>query len=171
MEISQRSILMMPLIALASAVGANGQSVTTDTIAIIRQIENPGNITVTIPAGLDKRLTAEQTGENATTTEQDESKAASTSRNTTRVGYRVQVLDDNNPRTAKHEAQNRRRLIESRFSEYRTYVVFNSPYWRVKVGDFRTRSEADAAMASIRAAFPKFSNQLRVVRDKINVSR
>ncbi len=82
----------------------------------------------------------------------------------------MQVFDDNNVRTAKHEAQNRKRQVESRFPEFRAYMQFNSPYWRVKVGDFRTRSEADAALAAIRAAFPSIGNQMRVVRDHINAN-
>jgi len=48
-------------------------------------------------------------------------------------------------------------------------MTFNSPYWRVKVGDFRTRGEAEAAMAEIREAFPSLSSHLRIVRDKINI--
>ncbi len=166
MEIRRVSVLLM---SSALAVASYAQSEAQDTIAIIRQIETPGNISVTIPAGLEKLLMPQQEVESPVT-EQEDTKPA-TSKPTTRVGYRVQVFDDNNPRTAQHEAQNRRRLIENRFSEYRVYTVFNSPYWRVKVGDFRTRSEADAAMAAIRSSFPNFSSQLRVVRDKINVTR
>ncbi len=50
----------------------------------------------------------------------------------------------------------------------RSYIMFNSPYWRVKVGDFRTRAEAEAAMAELRHAFPSMAAYMRIVRDKIN---
>lgn len=61
-------------------------------------------------------------------------------------------------------------MMESRFPEWRSYVQFNSPYWRVKVGDFRSRAEAEAAIEDMRRAFPYMSAQLRLVRDHINLS-
>lgn len=85
-----------------------------------------------------------------------------------RAGYRVQVFDDNNVRTAKQDAQSRKNQIESRFPQFPVYVTFNSPYWRVKVGDFKSRGEAEAAMAEIKHAFPAMAKSLRIVRDRIN---
>lgn len=84
-----------------------------------------------------------------------------------KAGYRVQIFDDNNVRTAKQEAQSRKQQIETHFPHLSAYVTFNSPYWRVKVGDFTTRSEAEAAMAEIRQAFPAMAKSLRIVRDRI----
>ncbi len=142
---------------------------TADTLNIVQRIEAPGNISISLPDGLLKRL--EKSQDSALPAEgEDAEKTAdkAQTKNTSRVGYRVQVFDDNNVRTAKHDAQNRKRQMENRFPEFRTYMQFNSPYWRVKVGDFRTRSEADAALAAIRAAFPSLGGQMRVVRDHIN---
>ena len=130
---------------------------------IISQIEEDGYITVNIPIQLNSLLSYDSSDSQHGTedsTEQVKSIA--------KVGDRVQVFDDNNVRSAKTQAQERKNMIENRFPEFRAYVQFNSPYWRVKVGDFHTRSEAEAAMAAIRSAFPAFANQLRVVRDKIN---
>lgn len=133
-----------------------------DSIDIVERINNSGNITVEIPAALMQRL---QPAETQTVEESTHNASVAPA---TRVGYRVQVFDDNNVSTAKHQAQARRQQMQSRFPEFRTYIQFNSPYWRVKVGDFKTRSEAEAAMGTIRAAFPALGPQLRVVRDRIN---
>lgn len=160
------TVLALAMIALKS----HAQSETADTLNIIQQIEAPGNITVTVPEGLVKLLSHGKTTEITTEEDSDSKSSAQTSKTTARVGYRIQVFDDNNVRTAKHEAQNRKRQIESRFPEYNVYTQFNSPYWRVKVGDFRTRSEAEAALAALRSAFPGYSSQLRVVRDRINAT-
>ena len=130
------------------------------TASIIDQINNSGTITVTAPAGLDGRLV--QTPQ---TSEAEEQQSATPAR---RTGYRVLVFDDNTPSTAQHAAQTRRQQIAARFPEFAVYVQFNSPYWRVKVGDFRTRSDAENALAAIRQAFPQFAAQLRIVRDHIN---
>lgn len=87
---------------------------------------------------------------------------------TSRTGYRVLVFDDNNPRTARSQAESRHRQMQAEFPQMRAYVTFNSPYWRVKVGDFRTRGEAEAAMAELRHKFPALAAYMRIVRDKIN---
>lgn len=83
-------------------------------------------------------------------------------------GYRVQVFLDNNPSTAKSTARSRANAISSRFPEMRTYVTYNSPYWRLRVGDFRTHAEAAAAAEELRQAFPRSAKEIRVVRDNIN---
>lgn len=83
-------------------------------------------------------------------------------------GYRVQVFLDNNPSTAKGTARSRANAINSRFPELRTYVTYNSPYWRLRVGDFRTQAEAAAAAEDLRHAFPRSAKEIRVVRDNIN---
>lgn len=154
------------VLMVAPAAGAQAQA---DTAAIISKIEAAGRIHVIIPEGLSSRLQPDSNSPAEVAEEESETAApAQTAHRTSAVGYRVQVFDDNNVRTAKHEAENRKRQMESRFPEFRVYMQFNSPYWRVKVGDFRTRSEAEAAMAAIKSAFPGLNSQLRVVRDHIN---
>lgn len=86
------------------------------------------------------------------------------------IGYRVQVFSDNNPRTAKNEARRKQRSIAERFPHYRTYVTYTSPYWRLKVGDFRSQSEAQAAANELRQEFPAYSKEIRVVRDRVNLT-
>lgn len=140
---------------------------TTPKPTIIEEIESSSAITVHYPAALAERLQTEATVA-APTEEEPAAAAAPTTATATRVGYRVLVFDDNDARTAKHQAQARSQQIQGRFPEWHTYIQFNSPYWRVKVGDFKTRSEAEGAMAAIRAAFPAYGSQLRVVRDKIS---
>lgn len=131
---------------------------------IIEEIESRGLITVNVPAELENVLLFNQQAAASSHHSEEEVEEAPTQR----VGYRIQVFDDNNPRTAKAQAEERKRMIENKFPEFRAYTTFNSPYWRVKVGDFRTRSEAEAALGAIRSAFPSLGSQLRVVRDKIN---
>lgn len=134
-------------------------------VPLIEEIEQHGLIRVNIPKELENKLTyhepANATQPNRADDEVQTSKAV-------KVGYRIQVFDDNNPQTAKAGASERKALIENKFPEFQGYVTFNSPYWRVKVGDFRTRSEAEAAMGALRVAFPTLASQFRVVRDKIN---
>lgn len=83
-------------------------------------------------------------------------------------GWRIQVFSDSNQRSAKGEARAKSRNISSRFPQYRTYVTYNSPYWRLRVGDFKSQSEANEAADEIKQAFPSYAKEIRVVRDRIN---
>ena len=160
------------IIASLLALSVSGPSLTAqtpaDSLPKLREITDPGSITLILPAGMTRCLAPRTSSVVIEDEHHDKPESVAHSQGNTRVGYRVQVFDDNNVMSAKHEAQSRKQQIESRFPEFRTYVQFNSPYWKVKAGDFRTRSEADAAMAAIRAAFPSYASQIRVVRDRIN---
>ena len=158
--------LTAPLIAAAMAVSAVFAE-TTDLLTIVDRLNAEGVITVTQPAALGERLVREAAPVAEEVADGGAQEAVAPVHHG-RAGFRVQVFDDNNVRTARHEAQARKNQIELRFPEYKAYVTFNSPYWRVKVGDFASRSEAEAAMAEIRQAFPGMARSLRIVRDRIN---
>ena len=160
----KRSTAILVSVAMAAtAVCAQ----TTDSLTIVDRLNAGGVITVIQPAGLGARLVREVTPV-AEEIADDGMQETVAPVHHGRAGFRVQIFDDNNVRTARNEAQARKKQIELRFPEYKAYVTFNSPYWRVKVGDFTSRSEAEAAMAEIRQAFPKIARSLRIVRDRIN---
>lgn len=101
---------------------------------------------------------------------EDQSLAGADNKESARdLGYRIQVFSDNNIRTAKSNAEYRKRQIESQMPEIRGYLTFDSPYWRVRVGDFRTQAEAASAMRSLKEAFPAFANDLRIVRVSLHL--
>jgi hypothetical protein len=85
-------------------------------------------------------------------------------------GYRIQVFSDSNPRTARNEARAKAGNIAARFPEYRTYVTYDAPYWRLRIGDFRSYEAAHEALSAIKEAFPAYRRELRVVRDRININ-
>ncbi len=85
------------------------------------------------------------------------------------VGYRIQAYTDNNQRTAKASAQARARAIAMRFPQYRSYISYNAPSWRLRIGDFKSRQEAQAALSRIRGVFPSYAREMTIVRDHINV--
>lgn len=85
------------------------------------------------------------------------------------VGYRIQAYTDNNQRTAKAAAQARARAIAMKFPQYRFYISYNAPSWRLRIGDFKSQSEAQAALARIRSVFPSYAREMTIVRDHINV--
>ena len=85
------------------------------------------------------------------------------------VGYRIQAYTDNNPRTAKGAAQKRARDIAMKFPQYRSYITYKAPSWRLRIGDFKTQREAQAALHRIKSVYPNFAREMVIVRDRINI--
>ncbi|MBQ0157788.1 MAG: SPOR domain-containing protein [Bacteroidales bacterium] len=67
-------------------------------------------------------------------------------------GFRVQVYTGGNQRKHKQMAQAVAAKVKKAFPELSTYVNFNSPQWICRVGDFRTRGDANRYAQKIRAA-------------------
>lgn len=148
------------------------------TSPVIDSISAGGAIIVNVPQSLMKRLcpprsaVVEMVDTVATASDDGATpvKTAVAAPSGKMGGYRIQVFSDNNSRTAKSEARARARDISAQFPQYATYVVYNSPYWRLRVGNFRTQEEANAAAHSLKAAFPSYSREIRVVKDTITLS-
>lgn len=133
------------------------------TLSVVNVINASGTISITQSQALKQYVACPEVpvGDN-------ETESVSTPQNT-RNGYRVLVFDDNNPQTAHSAARNREAAFQQQFPQWRAYVSFNSPYWQVKVGDFRSRAEAEAAMAEIRELHPSLGAYMRIVRERINI--
>lgn len=151
---------IVTLSALTSYAQSPATTSEPDSIDIVRELNSTGRINITQPDGIQLRDTPTDNDENADN--------SGVSRPRSGTGYRVEVFADNNVRTAKSRATAKQRNIKARLPQYRVYLTFQSPYWRVRVGDFRTRGEAEGAMAEIRRLFPSYSSDLRIVRDRIN---
>lgn len=134
---------------------------------IVADIESRGNIRIHQPAALDSLL-RRQAG-NAQSAENGAAASETESAQHSRSGYRVQIFEDNNPHTARRNAEAYNARMQAEFPHIRTYMSFNSPYWRVKAGDFRSKAEAEAVLAELRHAFPALAAYMRIVRDKINI--
>lgn len=68
-------------------------------------------------------------------------------------GWRVQIFFDagaNSKRKAT-EAQNR---FTSRYQGTEAYLSFKEPYYRIRVGDFRSRIEAEGFLQKIKGEYP-----------------
>ena len=141
--------------ALLTALPAAADDQAPDIVAHI--IEADTTTVIQLPDGLDDRL-------RYTEPVKEPVKA-----HNGMAGYRIQVFSDNNVRTAKNEARKKEMTVAARFPQYRTYRIYSAPYWRVRVGDFRTNADAEAAAQALRSAFPAFSREIRVVKDRINV--
>lgn len=153
-------LLICTLAALALSTADLAAVNPSDSVTIVSAINASGSIVVSQPAEVNALLIKVPGA--------DDLSEESHKSNVSKVGYRVQVFDDNNPRTARRNAEAYHAQMQKQFPEFRSYLSFNSPYWRVRVGDFHNRAEAEAVMAEIRRAVPALSAYLRIIRDKIN---
>ena len=84
-------------------------------------------------------------------------------------GYRTQVFSGNNQRASKDEAFNKEKEIKELFPDVPTYVSYNAPFWKLRVGDFRSHEEAYHMMRQLMAAFPKYGKEMYIVREEIKI--
>lgn len=84
-------------------------------------------------------------------------------------GFRTQVFSGNNQRQSKDEAFNKEKEINEMFPEVPTYVSYNAPFWRLRVGDFRTHEEAYHLMRQLKQAFPSYGKEMYIVQEEIRL--
>lgn len=84
-------------------------------------------------------------------------------------GYRVQIFSGNSQNKSKNEAFHKEGKVKSLFPEINTYVTFKSPFWRLRIGNFRNFEEADQTMRKLKRAFPEFGKEMYVVKDEIKI--
>ena len=69
------------------------------------------------------------------------------------TGYRVRIFFDNR-QTARNESENTLKRFKQLFPEVAAYRIYANPYFKVTVGDFRTKTEAMSLLTRIKGAFP-----------------
>lgn len=84
-------------------------------------------------------------------------------------GFRIQIFSGNNQRVSKNEAFSKEADLKSVFPELSTYVKYNAPFWRLRVGDFQTYQDAQNMLMQLRRSFPAFGREMSIVREKIQV--
>lgn len=84
------------------------------------------------------------------------------------MGYRIQVFSSNNQYSAKTEAFRRETAIKQSVPDITSYVKYQAPFWRVRVGDFQTYEDAYAKLVEFRKKFA-FGREMSIVRETINL--
>lgn len=152
-----RYALTIVLVLSGLNAGWCGDTADVDIITHLNS-NSGGQVTVVVPEQLKERLKQENGDPNNGVPR----KAVASN-----VGYRIQVFSGNSS-TAKREAQVRERNIISRFPQMRPYIGYKAPSWRLRVGDFRTRDEAQDMLKQLKKVFPAYAREMTVVVDRIN---
>ena len=88
----------------------------------------------------------------------------------TAKGYRLLVINTNK----RDEAIAAKTKVYTYFPELKAYLIYQSPYFKVKVGNFKDRKEADEFRIQLNRHFPKgvfIVNDIIEVRPEDNASR
>jgi len=78
-------------------------------------------------------------------------------------GFRIQIFSGSD-RKGAYTAQAK---IQDRFPELHTYLSYRDPNFKVKVGDFRSRIEAEKMVEEMRPAF----TGMYIISEKINLPK
>ncbi|MDR1683139.1 MAG: SPOR domain-containing protein [Candidatus Symbiothrix sp.] len=87
----------------------------------------------------------------------------------TRPGFRVQVFMGSKPGAARAEATSKQNTIKEQFPELPVYMTYNAPNWKLTVGDFTTREEANLVKQQLQRAFPEFGQEMYLVSATIKM--
>lgn len=66
-------------------------------------------------------------------------------------GYRLLIVNTNK----RDEAIDAKTKVYTHFPDLKAYLVYQSPYFKLKAGNFRTRDEAERYRKTMSAIFPK----------------
>ena len=75
-------------------------------------------------------------------------------------GFRVQIFTG----ADRKEAYNTQAKFQEQFPDVRTYVIYNDPNFKVRVGDFRTRLDAEKMQDELK----KWFTGMFIIQEKIN---
>ncbi len=83
-------------------------------------------------------------------------------------GYRVQIYSSNQQQSAKGEALNLEDALQDKIDQP-VYVIYLPPFWKVRIGDFRSYDDARDYKNEFVQAYPDLIGETYIVRDKIKV--
>ncbi|WP_127126595.1 SPOR domain-containing protein [Pseudoflavitalea rhizosphaerae] len=78
-------------------------------------------------------------------------------------GFRIQVVSTND----RNKAFTAKSTIYQQFPELKAYLLYQSPFYKLKVGNFIKREDAEEYLSSIKQYFP---SGVYIVRDVIEVT-
>ena len=81
-------------------------------------------------------------------------------------GYRIRVFYDNGPQ-ARDRSEAIEQLLKKQFPEVLVYRSFESPNYKVSIGDFRTKDEALRIYNALKGTYPTAF----IIKESINYPR
>ena len=146
-------VLLLSVTVLSSSLVAQERTQEQDIFTQITTQSSGGNVTITQSNWL-RNLVGKTTFH--------------TARSSVHMGYRIQVYTSN-MRGAKQEAYRLASRVRGAAPELSTYVTYSAPFWRLSVGDYSSRQEAQQQLNALRAAHPQLMREAYIVREKVRI--
>ncbi len=81
-------------------------------------------------------------------------------------GFRIQVFSDSG-NNSKTKAQSTQEELIARYPQMGVYLTFKSPNYKVRIGDFRSRLDAQRFLNELAADYPNAF----IINDQINITK
>jgi hypothetical protein len=85
-------------------------------------------------------------------------------------GYRIQVYKGGSSRADEAAARSAGRKIQLLF-DLEPYIIYNNPDWVCRVGDFKTREDANEYKEILNNLFPNLKGSTYVVQDQVIIKK
>ncbi|NDV79253.1 SPOR domain-containing protein [Dysgonomonas sp. 511] len=82
-------------------------------------------------------------------------------------GFKIQVFSGNNQQRSKREAESKKAQVRSAFPELEAVVNFQSPVWRLRVGNFVKKEDAETVLKEMKKKLPSLGREMYVVSDVV----
>lgn len=128
--------------------------------ALSNSVDGEGIISIRMPIFLQNNITSNNINTANNPLLNDEANFNSSR------GFRVQLYNGNS-RNSKDEAYSRANVLKSKFSNKSSYITYKAPFWRLLVGDFRTKNEASAFADELKKSLPQYRREIYVVPSNI----
>lgn len=83
-------------------------------------------------------------------------------------GYKIQAYSGNLA-NSRSIATSREKQVNALYPELMPVVEYDAPFWRLRIGNFVERGEAQQALQDLKKAFPAFAREMYIVRSQIKV--
>lgn len=154
-------LLMLFCVAGVSAQEATDEPIQTIFDDLQTSKTGKGEVIIHQPEALRKMIGVRMYGENVEKTD--------SSTYLKIQGFRTQVFSGNDQRKSKDEAFEKEKMIKELFPTVPTYVTYTAPFWKLRVGDFRSHEEAYHMQRLLMTAFPSFGKEMYIVKEEVRI--
>lgn len=153
------------LLLIANVAGGSAQVSDVQATTIFDGLQSPGlgkgKVIVNQSSAIQNMIGSRMSGANVEKTDTETFLKVQ--------GFRTQVFSGNNQRKSKDEAFRKEKEIKELFPDVPTYVTYNAPFWKLRVGDFRSHEEAYHMMRLLMNAFPSYGKEMYIVKEEIKI--
>ncbi len=81
-------------------------------------------------------------------------------------GFRIQIYYNNDLQNSRKETEELSAQLLQTFPDIGVYTTYESPFWRLTMGDCRTYAEAKKLALKVGKQFPELAKQIIILKDQ-----